>query len=150
MYHKSILVGFTAGRTAMPTRYRGICHPEQVIKPLYLIVLIVDNLTMFGCVGTVQTRCANFRQFRCCKSYARSISPEEPLHICSCPRSSSDSVPFSGAQTRLDLDGSGNYLIVDISLGRFVEILTHISQILKSHPDRRAMVQERVVRAHLR
>lgn len=40
------------------------CHPERVIKLLYLIVLIADNVAIFGCVGTVQPNCANFSQFR--------------------------------------------------------------------------------------
>ena len=44
------------------------CHSERVIKLLYLIVLIADNVAILGCVGTVQANCANFRQFRCYKS----------------------------------------------------------------------------------
>jgi hypothetical protein len=34
-----------------------------VIKLLYLIVLIADNVAVFGCVGTVQANRANFSQF---------------------------------------------------------------------------------------
>jgi hypothetical protein len=39
------------------------CHPERVIELLYLIVLIADNVAIFGCVGTVQVNCANFSLF---------------------------------------------------------------------------------------
>jgi hypothetical protein len=39
------------------------CHPERVIKLLYPIVLIADNVAAFGCVGTVQASRAIFSQF---------------------------------------------------------------------------------------
>ena len=39
-----------------------------MIKLLYLLVLIADNMATFRCVGTVQENCANFSQFRCYKS----------------------------------------------------------------------------------
>jgi hypothetical protein len=39
-----------------------------VIKLLYLIVLIADNVAIFGCVETVQPNCANFSQFDCYNS----------------------------------------------------------------------------------
>jgi len=50
------------------------CHPERVIKLLYPIGLIADNLAIFGCVETVQANCVNFSQFGC----SRSLGREEP------------------------------------------------------------------------
>jgi len=55
-------------KTACPIHDLSSCHPERVIKLLYLIVSIADNVASFGCVGTVQANCTNFSQFRCCKS----------------------------------------------------------------------------------
>lgn len=52
------------------------CHPERVIKLSYLIVLIVDNMAICGCVGTVQPNCVNFGQFRCYKSFFPKSFPE--------------------------------------------------------------------------
>lgn len=40
-----------------------ICHPERVIKALYLIVLIGDTIAIVGCAGTVQANCVNFSNF---------------------------------------------------------------------------------------
>jgi hypothetical protein len=56
-------------KLAEPTKLAGnrgcgahiIPHPERVIKILYPAVFIVDNMPVFGCVGTVQANCANFR-----------------------------------------------------------------------------------------
>jgi len=35
-------------------------HPERVIQISYHIGFIVDNMAVFGCVGTVQANCAFF------------------------------------------------------------------------------------------
>jgi len=57
----------------------GICHPERVIKLLYLIVFIADNLAFFDCVGTVQVNCANFS--RCSKSLGHEGTSSANLRV---------------------------------------------------------------------
>jgi hypothetical protein len=52
-----VVVSFESSEAFAGTRSG---HVERVIKLLYLIVLIVDNVAIFGCVGTVQANRANF------------------------------------------------------------------------------------------